>query len=80
VSTAITGFPKIIDETTFAVFLPTPGNSCNNRGSDGTTESNLSTRTRAISTRCLLLLLGYVTEEIKPNTSSTDADANSSAV
>src|SRR5699024_3542878 len=39
VSTAISGLSKATDVTTFAVFLPTPGNLINSSRSSGTTPS-----------------------------------------
>lgn len=70
VSTAIKGFPYITEAMTFALFLPTPGSFCNSSGLSGTIESYLFTSSLARPARCLLLLFGKVTDEIKGNISS----------
>src|SRR5664280_2896003 len=59
VSTAITGFRKTTEATTFAVFLPTPGSLCSISGSEGTSPLNSVRSIFAIPDRCFALLLGY---------------------
>src|SRR5664280_1352781 len=73
VSTARTGFLKITEDMTLALFLPTPGRRNNDFKSEGTTPLKSEISINDISERCLALLFGYVHDLINSKISSFPA-------